>query len=92
MTLFDKRLMTSRILIHLQKAFDKIDHGILLQRLYALGFSKHTVNRFQFYLSNTSFLVDFGHNFSYPSSVSCCLPEGFILGALLFLIYGSDVS
>ena len=49
---FDKGLMIGMILIDLQKAFDTIDHDILLQKLYAIGFSKHTVNCFQSYLPN----------------------------------------
>ena len=68
--------MTGMILIDLQKAFDTIDQGILLQKLYAIGFSKHTVNWFQSYLSNRSFLVNLGNNFSQPASVSCSVPQG----------------
>ena len=61
---FDKVLMTGMILIDLQKAFDSIDHDVILQKLYVTGFSKHTVNWFQCYLSNRSFLVNLGNNFS----------------------------
>ena len=43
---FDQGLMTGMALIDLQKAFDTIDHDILLQKLYAIGFSKHSVNWF----------------------------------------------
>ena len=43
---FDKGLMTGMILIDLQKAFDTIDHDVLLQKLCAIDFSKHTVNWF----------------------------------------------
>ena len=41
---FDKGLITGMILIDLQKVFDTIDHDILLQKLYVIGFSKHSVN------------------------------------------------
>ena len=62
--------MTGMILIDLQKAFDIIDHDVLLQKLYANGFSKRTVNCFKSYLSNRSFKVNLGNNFSQPASVS----------------------
>ena len=89
---FGKGLMTSMILTDLQKAFDTIDHDVLLQKLYAIGFSKHTVNWFQSYLFNKLFLVNLGNNFSQPTSVSCGLPQSSILGPLLFLIYVNDMS
>ena len=84
--------MTGMILIDLQKAFDTIDHDVLLQKLYAIGFSKHTVNWFLSYLSYRSFLVNLGNNLSQPASVYCSLPQGFVLGPLLFLIYINDMS
>ena len=56
--------MSGMILIDLQKAFDTTDHDVLLQKLYAIGFSKHAANWFQSYLSNRSFLVNLGNNFS----------------------------
>ena len=43
---FDQGLITVMILIDLQKAFDTTDHDILLQKLHAIGFSKHSVNWF----------------------------------------------
>ena len=55
---FDKGMMIGIILIDLQKAFDTIDHDILLQKLYAVSFSKHIVNWFKPSLSNKSFLVN----------------------------------
>ena len=82
--------MTGMILTDLQKAFDTIDHGVPLQKLYATGFSKHTINWFQSYLSNGSFLVNLGNNLSQPASWG--VPKGSILGAILFLIYVNDMS
>ena len=70
----------------------KIDHDLLLQKLYVIGFSKHTVNWFQSYLSNRSFLVNLGNDFSQPASVSCGAPQGSILGPLLLLIYVNGIS
>ena len=58
------------ILIDLQKAFDTIRHDILLQKLYAIGFSKHSVNGFRSYLINRAFLVNLGNVFSQPACVS----------------------
>ena len=84
--------MTDMILIHLEKVFDTIDLDTLLQKLYAIGFLKHTVNWFQSYLSNRSFLVDLGNNISQPASESCSVPQDSILGPLLFLIYVNDMS
>ena len=60
---FDQGLKTGMILIDLQKAFDPIDHGILLQKLYAIGFSKHSVNWIRSYLINRTFLVNLGMHF-----------------------------
>ena len=41
---FDQGMISGMILIDLQKAFDTIHHNILLQKWYAIGFSKHSVN------------------------------------------------
>ena len=49
---FDKGLMTGMILVDLQKAFDTIDHDILLKKVSAIGFSNHTIGWFKSYLSN----------------------------------------
>ena len=89
---FDQGLITSMILIDLQKAFDTIDHGILLQKLYATGASKHSVNWFRSYLTNRTFLVNLGNVFSQPTCVSSGVSQGSILGPLLFLIYINHMS
>ena len=88
---FDKGLMTGMILIVLQKTFHTIDHDKLLKKLSAIGFSNHTVGWFKSYLSNRLFRVNLENGYSDPSSITCGVPQGFILGSLLFLMYVNDI-
>ena len=76
------------ILVYFQKAYDTIDHEILLQKLYAVGLSKHSVNWFRCYLINKIFLVNLENAFSQPAHVSSGITQGSILG----LIYIYDMS
>ena len=52
---FNQALITGMILLDSQKAFDTIDHDIVLSKLYAIGFSKHSVNWFRSYLIDRTF-------------------------------------
>ena len=79
------------ILIELQKAFDTINHDILLKKLSITVFPDDTVKWFQSYLSNCKFMVNLENSFSKVSSISCGVPQGSILGPLLFLIYANDM-
>ena len=78
---FDDGLVIGMILIDLQKAFDTINHDILLKKLSIVSFSNHNVKWFQSYLSNRKFMVN----------LETSLPQGSILGSLLFLIYVNDM-
>ena len=79
------------ILIDLQKAFDTINHDILLGKLHAIGFSEKTVAWFKSYLSDRAFKVNINNHFSDLSKISCGVPQGSILGPLLFLLYVNDM-
>ena len=88
---FDEGLLTGMILIDLQKAFDTIDHEILLQKLKAIKFSESTIKWFKSYLSERIFLVNIENKLSDFGEISCGVPQRSILGPLLFLIYVNDM-
>ena len=88
---FDKGLLTGLVAIDLQKAFDTIDHDILLQKLRWLGFSQKVQSWFKSYLSNRLFYVSINGILSEEGSINCGVPQGSILGPLLFLIYVNDM-
>ena len=88
---FDKGLYTGMILIDLQKAFDTIDHKLLLKKMIFLGFSQKTIKWFECYLSNRTFIVNVNDKFSKLGDVTCGVPQGSILGPLLFLLYVNDM-
>ena len=60
---YESGLYTDMILIHLHKAFDKINHEILINKIENLGFSKNFILWSKKYLSNTKFKVILSKNF-----------------------------
>ena len=84
LTGFDSGLLTGMILIDLQKAFDTINHDILLRKMASLGFSNHSIMWFQSYLSDRSFRVNIKNKYSSTAKIECGVPQGSTLGRWLF--------
>ena len=82
-------LFTGMVLLDLQKAFDTVDHNILCGKLNNMGIQAHW---FQPYLSERSQIVGLDGILSDASPVTCDVPQGSILGPLLFLCYVNDMG
>jgi len=76
----------------LQKAFDTIDHYILLPKLYCIGTRGIVHDWFKGYLYNRSQYVCVSGMKSDRNFVSCGVPQGSVLGPLLFLLYVNDIG
>ena len=76
----------------LQKAFDTVDHKILLAKLNHYGIRGVSNDWFKFYLSNCNQYVSINGFDSGFTTINCGIPQGSVLDPLFFLLYINDLN
>ena len=88
----DNGLINGIIFLDIKKAFDCVDHGILIKKLYLYGVRRLTLDWFKSYLSNRSQICKINNVLSKRSPIKCGVPQDSILGPLLFVTYVKDLA
>ena len=90
-TSLDNNESTLAVYFDLSKAFDTIDHTILLNKLEFYGIRGQALDWFSSYLYQRKQFVHYMGNDSHVQTIKCGVPQGSVLGPLLFIIYTNDL-
>jgi len=88
----DRGEVTALCMLDLTAAFDTVDHEVLLNKLNRMfGLSGIALNWLRSYLTDRSYTVIYAGNTSCEVIIICSVPQGSVLGPLLFILYSSDL-
>ena len=88
----DKGLPTLAAFIDFRKAFDCVQHQILLGKLSTIGIDKRAIRWFESYLTDRKQRVLANNTYSTFQSVTQGVPQGSVLGPLFYIIYANDIN